>query len=220
MAATTPSTTISTIVLIMSSLVHSLFGRSVEAPVFEFFDDRVQVEGHADARRGPVVHADGVREPAGEQHALPGGGRECDALAGVVQLGYGVAEVGGQHRGQASARIKQQEVAAALAGRGDVSDIRVVHARPEGAWVRVHRIAASLALYIRPSLDDLPAGMLAGKVRRPFGEFRRLRGDFDDRGHQVLEGGTGPLEHGRSEEHTSELQSLTNLVCRLLLEKK
>src|SRR6201995_4932673 len=25
--------------------------------------------------------------------------------------------------------------------------------------------------------------------------------------------------HGRSEEHTSELQSLTNLVCRLLLEK-
>src|SRR5262249_61869121 len=28
--------------------------------------------------------------------------------------------------------------------------------------------------------------------------------------------GTG----GRSEEHTSELQSLTNLVCRLLLEKK
>src|SRR5258706_1993214 len=26
--------------------------------------------------------------------------------------------------------------------------------------------------------------------------------------------------YGRSEEHTSELQSLTNLVCRLLLEKK
>jgi len=29
-----------------------------------------------------------------------------------------------------------------------------------------------------------------------------------------------PPEIGRSEEHTSELQSLTNLVCRLLLEKK
>src|SRR2546426_4775999 len=27
-------------------------------------------------------------------------------------------------------------------------------------------------------------------------------------------------EHGRSEEHTSELQSPCNLVCRLLLEKK
>src|SRR5205823_13075047 len=28
------------------------------------------------------------------------------------------------------------------------------------------------------------------------------------------------LAHGRSEEHTSELQSLAYLVCRLLLEKK
>src|SRR5437016_11945685 len=28
------------------------------------------------------------------------------------------------------------------------------------------------------------------------------------------------LDAARSEEHTSELQSLTNLVCRLLLEKK
>src|SRR5437016_10915559 len=28
------------------------------------------------------------------------------------------------------------------------------------------------------------------------------------------------LDASRSEEHTSELQSLTNLVCRLLLEKK
>src|SRR5438046_5554823 len=32
-----------------------------------------------------------------------------------------------------------------------------------------------------------------------------------------LETGSTPI---RSEEHTSELQSLTNLVCRLLLEKK
>src|SRR2546430_7186490 len=29
-----------------------------------------------------------------------------------------------------------------------------------------------------------------------------------------------PLGSGRSEEHTSELQSQSNLVCRLLLEKK
>src|SRR5438093_8665969 len=29
-----------------------------------------------------------------------------------------------------------------------------------------------------------------------------------------------PPARARSEEHTSELQSLTNLVCRLLLEKK
>src|SRR2546421_5288837 len=32
--------------------------------------------------------------------------------------------------------------------------------------------------------------------------------------------GKGSREHGRSEEHTSELQSRSDLVCRLLLEKK
>src|SRR5256885_5051289 len=32
--------------------------------------------------------------------------------------------------------------------------------------------------------------------------------------------GKAPLHLGRSEEHTSELQSPCNLVCRLLLEKK
>src|SRR5438477_2964281 len=31
---------------------------------------------------------------------------------------------------------------------------------------------------------------------------------------------SGREDHGRSEEHTSELQSHVNLVCRLLLEKK
>src|SRR5256885_910383 len=32
--------------------------------------------------------------------------------------------------------------------------------------------------------------------------------------------GGGAMDRGRSEEHTSELQSPCNLVCRLLLEKK
>src|SRR5688572_30855296 len=36
-------------------------------------------------------------------------------------------------------------------------------------------------------------------------------------GRERGRGGAGP---GRSEEHTSELQSQSNLVCRLLLEKK
>src|SRR5688572_31511714 len=33
-------------------------------------------------------------------------------------------------------------------------------------------------------------------------------------------GAENPRRHCRSEEHTSELQSQSNLVCRLLLEKK
>src|SRR5437016_6349575 len=51
------------------------------------------------------------------------------------------------------------------------------------------------------------------------------RGLADGRGHAVgavEDGGAGGdvVDTLRSEEHTSELQSLTNLVCRLLLEKK
>src|SRR5256885_10843142 len=55
----------------------------------------------------------------------------------------------------------------------------------------------------------------AGKAAQRIGDgtLGRAGGDLgqrdDDDGHQ-----------GRSEEHTSELQSPCNLVCRLLLEKK
>src|SRR5256885_7430770 len=50
-----------------------------------------------------------------------------------------------------------------------------------------------------------------------------LRGDVLHQPHVPREGEAGPAgrQHGgRSEEHTSELQSPCNLVCRLLLEKK
>src|SRR5258706_10567090 len=48
-----------------------------------------------------------------------------------------------------------------------------------------------------------------------------LGGDAGDDQRVYGARGQGLLKRGvRSEEHTSELQSLTNLVCRLLLEKK
>src|SRR5437868_12742637 len=58
--------------------------------------------------------------------------------------------------------------------------------------------------------------------------FRSLLGAGEDqhRGHLrvpeqvVKQGRLQMLGHGRSEEHTSELQSRFDLVCRLLLEKK
>src|SRR5687768_18525589 len=39
-------------------------------------------------------------------------------------------------------------------------------------------------------------------------------------GREGTRAGSGRAEPGRSEEHTSELQSRLHLVCRLLLEKK
>src|SRR5688572_32654814 len=54
--------------------------------------------------------------------------------------------------------------------------------------------------------------------------FRSRRLSFQNHRHGILETktshGHGRRLAGRSEEHTSELQSQSNLVCRLLLEKK
>src|SRR5438046_8114350 len=55
----------------------------------------------------------------------------------------------------------------------------------------------------------------SGRARR-----RRRGGHRVDRAVQRAVFLLANFHHLRSEEHTSELQSLTNLVCRLLLEKK
>src|SRR5437016_10123611 len=47
-----------------------------------------------------------------------------------------------------------------------------------------------------------------------------FRENLSPRRNCVAQAGTLQDGRERSEEHTSELQSLTNLVCRLLLEKK
>src|SRR5438046_5833124 len=49
--------------------------------------------------------------------------------------------------------------------------------------------------------------------------YSQERGENRGGGRLLRGGGVLPTP-ARSEEHTSELQSLTNLVCRLLLEKK
>src|SRR5438093_7882692 len=51
-------------------------------------------------------------------------------------------------------------------------------------------------------------------------EVRQQPGDRGAVAEQRLTEAAGVELRARSEEHTSELQSLTNLVCRLLLEKK
>src|SRR5262249_60381410 len=56
-----------------------------------------------------------------------------------------------------------------------------------------------------------PRRLLALRKDRERGGPARLR---------AIVGGPPAPGRPRSEEHTSELQSLTNLVCRLLLEKK
>src|SRR2546427_7305088 len=50
--------------------------------------------------------------------------------------------------------------------------------------------------------------------------LREFEGFFPGFERRMREREAVAVESGRSEEHTSELQSQSNLVCRLLLEKK
>src|SRR5438093_6588135 len=73
------------------------------------------------------------------------------------------------------------------------------------------------------SVIDILTALYFGRLR-----YDAKRPDWPDRDRVVLSKGHAvPALYAvmaragyRSEEHTSELQSLTNLVCRLLLEKK
>src|SRR5258706_2063603 len=65
-------------------------------------------------------------------------------------------------------------------------------------------------------VDERPADAIAF-VRKAFLEsYQIVEADCDAMMKEI----STKTKEVRSEEHTSELQSLTNLVCRLLLEKK
>src|SRR5258706_2137347 len=77
------------------------------------------------------------------------------------------------------------------------------------ATTEIYTLSLHDALPICTDRAGLDPGGAAGPGR-DHGGCRGAAGLHAHHGHR----------HARSEEHTSELQSLTNLVCRLLLEKK
>src|SRR5438046_6552777 len=78
------------------------------------------------------------------------------------------------------------------------------------------------------ALQEQMGYWIAEKLNLPYSHRYTIRlhvnGVTDDARSAVFEAVQQPassfIDAWRSEEHTSELQSLTNLVCRLLLEKK
>src|SRR5690242_20867446 len=89
----------------------------------------------------------------------------------------------------------------------------------EEQGVRVH-VGGFVRNQEQCSIRDLPAGALAaerychGAVRPPSAGIAAHRRIHEARRDHIAANAL------RSEEHTSELQSHVNLVCRLLLEKK
>src|SRR5205085_11360312 len=96
-------------------------------------------------------------------------------------------------------------------------------------FLRVRRPAASTlfpytTLFRSGRSEAPPAGVRLHRrgseiLPRPDGGQGRRSGRVDGDGHADRRA-VGPAAAARSEEHTSELQSQSNLVCRLLLEKK
>src|SRR6266496_6505661 len=106
-------------------------------------------------------------------------------------------------------------------GRISYADLaREVVLSPSATTERVRRLeeAGVISGYravIEPSLVGLTIQAYV-RLRYPTGNYRPFRALLDTT-PEILE-----AHHvtGRSEEHTSELQSRRDLVCRLLLEKK
>src|SRR5690606_41320653 len=90
-------------------------------------------------------------------------------------------------------------------------------------WYAHHRVLHSFPTRRSSDLDvdadqsGVPAGLRGRELT-----FQGLSGVAAMVGFGIRIGRAKPGQrlHGRSEEHTSELQSRENLVCRLLLEKK
>src|SRR3712207_8988563 len=98
----------------------------------------------------------------------------------------------------------------------------------EPATTEIYTLSLHDALPIsEAAVDELLVAVLVVQVGvAPPGGLQRRGQRFGrgrlDQGHAdvLAVGGLGRHELGRSEEHTSELQSRQYLVCRLLLEKK
>src|SRR5690606_40097594 len=86
--------------------------------------------------------------------------------------------------------------------------------------VRVRNLSNQMAqLALQGPLAERVLGKLTDADLSSIGFFR-FRDDVKLAGTVAMVSRTGYTGEDRSEEHTSELQSRENLVCRLLLEKK
>src|SRR5438046_5841851 len=96
------------------------------------------------------------------------------------------------------------------------------------------QVAAGILALIAPCFLAAQGAPAVSLEEQLSAQYTLVKMGSDSSGPAVVEPGTilaiqkggilgvryGNAKDSRSEEHTSELQSLTNLVCRLLLEKK
>src|SRR2546427_9635059 len=152
-------------------------------------------------------------------------------------------ELLGELRAELAARVRglrPRVVEAHRALRDGLLALEAVEQRPREADLEPVQVLVGRVEAVPRLGESLTRGAVGSEEGRP---IRRARCPYGRRGGALLSGGLGdrrgPLQRGptqagrvgrrgklrvghgsRSEEHTSELQSQSNLVCRLLLEKK
>src|ERR1035441_7748840 len=126
--------------------------------------------------------------------------------------------------GNLSFNITENDLQDAFAAHGTVVEANLMMDRATGRPRGFAFVTMSTPEEAQKAIDALHGKELGGRAltvniarpreERPGGGGGR--GGYGGRGG----GGGGGRDRYRSEEHTSELQSLRHLVCRLLLEKK
>src|SRR3989475_12551466 len=100
-----------------------------------------------------------------------------------------------------------------------VTRARVAALRPRTRELERLASAAPAPRPFQQALQGSTLGVIA-EVKRRSPSAGTIREDLDPVEHARAYARGGAVAVSRSEEHTSELQSQSNLVCRLLLEKK
>src|SRR2546426_8344401 len=127
--------------------------------------------------------------------------------------------------GRKGADMAQLRIARALLDQGQFHDARTAASELQRRWPK-SSLAAAAALLSASSyhLSGRHPDAIAAydAVERKFHGTQKAAEALFEKGNCMAELGDdeGAVKAYRSEEHTSELQSPCNLVCRLLLEKK
>src|SRR5256886_4366388 len=174
----------------------------------------------------PVFGEDGLLQPLDEavgpgMARLDPGVANAERGTGLIEAGLELAAAVGQHaleRPASPADGRQQDLPQ------EVGDCGVrERGQDAGDTIRARRIAGRDLPDLADALELADVkGVQADQLARALGDdVPRLAVAQAPEGlPRALGEQAGPRGTVRSEEHTSELQSQSNLVCRLLLEKK
>src|SRR5690606_10774732 len=169
----------------------------------------------------------------GEEHGATNEGAEArwyvDPIDGTKSFVRGVPlygvllalEVAGEVVVGAAAFPALGETVYAAKGRGAYLNGRRVRVRETASLADAVVTCTDAGAFDRAGMGEAWRRLMARAYHRPgWGDAYGHACVATGRAEVMLDPVLAPHDAGRSEEHTSELQSRENLVCRLLLEKK